>query len=192
MGIQIRAFDDDQQSVGADMQEMDIYQLLRETRALPKADLIDFFKLLFLKMNVQSKEAVAGILWMSLSSSEQQTFEMPYFGSRWSENSINLAFDNAFVPPLHAVAPRLEMSSPTRNLTMSRYNSHFSSNFSGGSSIPRAIQTRRLSRNTTTAMSDDISITLIDMVSSVISSTMRRLDRSNDDDEQHPTYDNPL
>ncbi|KAJ3255992.1 hypothetical protein HK103_005799 [Boothiomyces macroporosus] len=132
MGIQIRTYEDDQQPIEGDMHELDVYEVLRETRKLSKPDFIDFFKLLFLKMNVQSKEAVAG------------------------------------------------------------YNTHFSSNFAGSSSIPRAIQTRRLSRNTAAAMSDDISVTLIDMVSSVLSSTIRRIDRGNDDDEQHPTYDSPL
>lgn len=37
------------------------------------------------------------ILWSGLDPSEQEAFELPYFGQRWSDESITRAFNNAFV-----------------------------------------------------------------------------------------------
>jgi hypothetical protein len=57
-------------------------QLLRQTREMSSSDLKVFFEILFSRMTFSSKEAVTEIMWTGLTSSEQETFELPYYGHR--------------------------------------------------------------------------------------------------------------
>jgi hypothetical protein len=65
-----------------------------------------------------------------LNPSEQQAFEMPYFGHRWSENSIQTALSNAFVT--NQVTTRELRVRRGRNLSLSDSMTHFSGGVSRG------------------------------------------------------------
>lgn len=92
-----------------------ISNILSELNGLRANELRMLFETLFSRMSVGSKEAMVEILWSQLSPGEQQSFELPYFGSRWSDESISHAFSNAFAEPIP-----LPYSSTTRDRTRSR------------------------------------------------------------------------
>lgn len=57
-------------------------RMLNEMRSLGPNELRMLFETLFSRMSAGSKEAMVEVLWAGLNVSEQQSFELPYFGSR--------------------------------------------------------------------------------------------------------------
>jgi hypothetical protein len=96
MGREIQIFDDDTRSESTPIA---VANLLRETRQLSTTELKEFFEKMFGRMNPSSKEAMTEIMWTGLSQEEQQTFEMPYYGHRWSDASVISALQDAFSRP---------------------------------------------------------------------------------------------
>ncbi|RKO87179.1 hypothetical protein BDK51DRAFT_41110 [Blyttiomyces helicus] len=62
--------------------------VLRLVSRLTTRDLKVFFELMAASMTMPSKEALAEILWASLSSHEQGIFELPGASGPWTENEI--------------------------------------------------------------------------------------------------------
>jgi hypothetical protein len=78
MGIEIADYHQEPQ----DTASVQVAALLRETKKMNSEELKAYFEKLFSRMNPQAKEALTEILWVGLNPSEQQQFQMPYFGSR--------------------------------------------------------------------------------------------------------------
>ncbi|KAI8897007.1 hypothetical protein BC833DRAFT_595358 [Globomyces pollinis-pini] len=101
---------------------MNVQSLIRQAKELSPTDLRIYFEKLFSRMTASSKEAMTEIMWRGLTPGEQQCFEMPYFGHRWSDNSINSALHQAFL------SPTSEPDNTNRNtLRLSENVIHFSS-----------------------------------------------------------------
>jgi hypothetical protein len=97
MGRDIIIFDDEYTKSSEDLSSpLLVQQMVRQVRSLHPDDLRSFFESIFQKMTITSKEAMTEIMWTGLSTSEQQAFEMPYFGHRWSQASIHNALQAAF------------------------------------------------------------------------------------------------
>lgn len=99
MGKEIRIYNDERNDSNETGSTLMVANLLNDMRQLSTSELKEYFEKMFEIMNSTAKEAVTEIMWTKLSTEEQQTFEMPYFGHRWSENAINYALNNAFVLP---------------------------------------------------------------------------------------------
>lgn len=74
-----------------------ISKILQEMKYFAPNELRMLFETMFSRMTVGSKEAMTELMWSGLSIEEQQSFELPYFGSRWSNDSISQAFANSFI-----------------------------------------------------------------------------------------------
>jgi hypothetical protein len=100
MGIEIADYHQEAQETSS----VQVAALLTETKNMSPEELKCYFEKLFSRMNPQAKEALTEILWVGLNPSEQQQFQMPYFGSRlelsltkrWSQDSITAALNNPF------------------------------------------------------------------------------------------------
>lgn len=77
MGIEISDY-----SRQDDVPSISITSLLNETKKMSPSELKIYFEKLFTRMNTQAKEALTEIMWTGLNPTEQQAFQMPYFGSR--------------------------------------------------------------------------------------------------------------
>lgn len=102
-----------------------VRRILSQAHQLTGEDLRDFLHGMLGRMTIPAKEAVTEILWSTLTSREQQLFDLPYFGLRWNQDHVlrNLSSpwtSSGVTPSATSISRQLSASTPGFPINRSR------------------------------------------------------------------------